>query len=97
MCHTKVIHRCGGGTTPGKEEVELRREQQPRAMPGRLYGCKRLKSSGTRFLAIAEASRSLGPQTVRTPQGGKLPLLLTPLNVGNRGPCTTSPPSREWR
>jgi hypothetical protein len=28
------------GTTPGKEEVELRREQQPRVESGRLQGCR---------------------------------------------------------
>jgi len=29
-----------GGTTPGKEEVELRREQQPKVEPGCLHGCR---------------------------------------------------------
>ncbi len=32
------------GTTPGKEEVELRLEQQPRVEPGRLHGSKRFDS-----------------------------------------------------
>ena len=30
-----------GGTTPGTEEVGPRREQRPRATPGRLHGCRR--------------------------------------------------------
>ncbi len=43
-----------GGTTPWMGEIELRLEQQSRAMPGRLYGNRRLITSGTSNPAIAE-------------------------------------------
>jgi hypothetical protein len=34
VCHCEDDSMKGGGTTPGKEEIESRREQRPRAVSG---------------------------------------------------------------
>ncbi len=62
-------YRDVGGTTPWMGEVEPRREQRSRAKhdyreiggrvtPGRLQGCKRLKSYGTGFPAVTEEAKA---------------------------------------
>ena len=62
-----------GGTTPWMGEVESRREQRSRAThdyrdiggrvtPGRLQGCKRLKSYGTGFPAVTEEAKAEGTE-----------------------------------
>ncbi len=47
-----------GGTSPGMDEVERSRRPEPRVTPGRLQGCKRLKSYGTGFPAVTEEAKA---------------------------------------